>query len=109
MKEYASKFYKSNAWKQCRENYLKSVGGLCEKCMMKGLFVPAVIVHHRQHITEQNINDPNITLNHFNLEALCRECHHEEHPEFGGKKLQKRYIVGKNGEIIPINDENLVR
>ena len=106
MKEYASKFYKSNAWKQCRENYLKSVGGLCEQCLKKGLFVPAVIVHHKNHITEHNINNPDITLNYFNLEALCRDCHKQEHPEFGGKKTQRRYFVDENGRVISIHDDD---
>lgn len=108
MKDYAAKFYKSNAWKQCRLNYFKSVGGLCEQCLKKGLFVPAVIVHHKIHINEVNINNPNITLDHNNLEALCRDCHKQEHPEFGGKKLKKRYIIGKNGEIFPLDDVDLV-
>lgn len=90
-----SEFYKSKTWQACRDNYLKSVGGLCEKCKAKGLIVPAEIVHHKIHLNANNITDPSITLNPVNLEALCRQCHGEEHP----KGFKKRYEVGANGSI----------
>lgn len=103
-KAYAESFYKSNTWKQCRANYLKSVGGLCERCLSRGLFVPAVIVHHKQYISEQNINDPSITLNHNNLEALCRECHRKEHDKFADERMPRRYMVDRFGKIISVDD-----
>ena len=90
-----SEFYKSKTWQACRDNYLKSVGGLCEKCKAKGLIVPAEIVHHKIHLNANNITDPSITLNPANLEALCRQCHGEEHP----KGTPKRYEVGADGSI----------
>ena len=31
-----------------------------------------------------NVDDPNITLNHENLELLCQTCHNQEHFEKGG-------------------------
>lgn len=37
------------------------------------------MAHHKVYITPTNINDPNITLNWDNLEALCQECHNKEH------------------------------
>ena len=73
-KEYAKKFYNSKAWKDCRAAYIKSVFGLCERCM-----APGRIVHHIQYITPENINDPNITLSFDNLEYLCQDCHNKEH------------------------------
>jgi hypothetical protein len=39
----------------------------------------ARVVHHRRHITPQNIGDPAITLDWANLEALCLDCHNTEH------------------------------
>lgn len=93
-KPYAQKFYNSKAWQTCRASYLKSVGGLCERCLAKGLIVPAVIVHHKCYISEQNINDTSVTLNHGNLEALCQECHNEEHHE-----SKKRYKVDEFGRV----------
>lgn len=88
-----SEFYKSKTWQACRDNYLKSVGGLCEKCKAKGLIVPAIIVHHKIHLNANNITDPSITLNPVNLIAVCRKCHGEEHGTI------KRYIVGADGSI----------
>ena len=90
-----SEFYKSKTWQACRDNYLKSVGGLCEKCKAKGLIVPAEIVHHKIHLNANNITDPSITLNPCNLQAVCRQCHGEEHPQ----GMIKRYTVGADGSI----------
>lgn len=97
MKEYAETFYKSTAWQNCRNSYMKSVGGLCEDCYKKGKITPAEEVHHIKFITPQNINDPNVTLNWGNLVALCRECHRRRH----GK--QKRYRIDEWGRVIPID------
>lgn len=97
MQEYAKKFYKSKSWQHCREAYLKSVKGLCERCLAKGEYVPAVIVHHRKHITKRNIGNPEITLSHSNLEALCRDCHAAEH---AGRT--KRFVVDEFGHVTAI-------
>lgn len=80
---------------------MKSVGGLCERCKVKGLIVPAEIVHHKIHLTAININDPSITTNFDNLEALCRKCHGEEHGNV------KRYDIGADGKIISRPDAPL--
>lgn len=106
MQEYAEKFYKSKAWQKTRKAYLKSVGGLCETCLAKGIITPAVIVHHKIHISPENINNPNITLSFNNLEALCRDCHALEHPEIYRLK-SKRYRVDEYGRVIQSKDTPL--
>jgi len=78
MKSIDRTFYNSKEWKVCRAAYL-SQHSLCERCLQKGEITPAVIVHHRIHLNKQNVNDPSITLNHDNLEALCLDCHNKEH------------------------------
>ena len=95
MKQFAETFYKSPSWKNCRNAYLKSKGGLCEECYRKGKIVPAEEVHHIVFITENNVNDPNITLNFDNLIALCRECHRRKHG------TQRRYSIDEWGRITP--------
>lgn len=70
----ARRFYKSKAWQDCRQSYISRVHGLCERCDGGGL-----ICHHKEYINATNINDPNITLNHDNLEYLCQTCHNKEH------------------------------
>ncbi len=42
--------------------------GLCVKCGR-----PGEIVHHKEHLTPENINTPEIALGENNLELLCRE------------------------------------
>ena len=85
-------FYKTRAWKRCRASYLASVGGLCERCLKRGLIVPADQVHHKIKITSDNLNDPAITLNHDNLEALCLDCHQDEHKNI-------RWRCDENGSV----------
>ena len=79
MQEYAKAFYQSKAWKDCRNGYVKKIGGLCEKCLAKGRYTPCEIVHHKIPITPKNIYNPEITLCFENLQGLCRKCHGEIH------------------------------
>lgn len=75
MKPYAQKFYNSNAWHKCRNEYINqrmlADGGMCEECHS----AHGYIVHHIVHLNELNINDPDVTLNPDNLEYVCKECH----------------------------------
>ena len=86
------RFYTTQAWRKSRASFLKEKGGLCEICLSKGLIEPAVHVHHKTHLTTENINDPRITLDHENLMALCEECHAEQH-------RKKRWRCEPNGHI----------
>jgi ribosomal protein S27AE len=72
--EWAYAFYHSKTWKQCRLGFLKSKYWLCERCGR-----PARIAHHKRRLSPKNINDPYITLDWRNLEAVCEECHNREH------------------------------
>ena len=98
MKEFARNFYNSPAWKKCRASYISSVGGLCERCYRNGKITAADTVHHKIHLSPENINDPNITLGWSNLEALCRDCHAAVH---GNKK---RYKIDAAGRVIMTDD-----
>ena len=89
-------FYHTAAWKKCRDNYAASVGGLCERCASKGIIRAGYIVHHREWITAQNINDPAILLSFDNLELLCLDCHNQEHYKDDG---DKRYYVDRDGSV----------
>lgn len=94
MREFAKAFYKSKRWQSTRLAYLKSVGGLCERCLKKGLYRPAVIVHHKVYLDENTINNPEITLSWDNLEAVCRECHEDEH-----RGQDRRYKIDEYGRV----------
>lgn len=95
MQPYAESFYKSKEWKKCRAAYAKSRGNLCELCLKRGFIVPGVIVHHKVHITPDNIGDPTVTLNWDNLQLVCRDCHAEIHAE-----KQRRYKLDELGRVI---------
>lgn len=93
-KKYAYGFYKSRAWIKCRDGYMKSKYYICEKCGKT-----AVIVHHKRFITPMNINDPTITLNWDNLQAVCIECHNKIH--FGNQQTTtKETKFDENGNLI---------
>lgn len=98
MKDFATRFYSSKAWKQCRAAYMEKVGGLCEDCLKRGIFTPAEIVHHIVEITPENITDPEITLSFSNLRAVCRECHATEH----GARV-RRYKLDELGRVTARN------
>ena len=94
MKEFAYSFYNSKAWKRTRESYAKSQRNLCEICLSKGLLRPGEIVHHKVHLTPDNINDPTVTLSFDNLQCVCRECHAEIHD-----RRQRRYKIDEMGRV----------
>lgn len=99
--EFASSFYKTKAWKQCRAEYAKQASYLCEKCLANGLIRPGEIVHHIIPLTPENIQCPEIALDFKNLRLLCRECHAAEHNE---KLKQRRYIVEPGGKILAVDE-----
>lgn len=88
-------FYKSKAWQQCRAAYISKVGGLCERCLNRGYYVPGYIVHHKEYIDPDNITDPSVLLCFDNLEYLCEKCHNQEH--FGNNK---RYRINADGSVV---------
>lgn len=103
-REFAKKFYRSDAWRRTREAYYKYQCGICERCGAAG-----DIVHHKKYLTPQNINDPHVALDFKNLELLCQDCHNKEHFEKTNEVPQKkefnprikRYSFTKSGEVIP--------
>lgn len=95
-KEYAKRFYKSTAWKKCRESYIAAtLDGMCEHCKE----VPGYIVDHIVEITPVNINNPDITLNHENLQYLCLQCHNTK--TFSKySPMREDVMFNENGELI---------
>lgn len=70
MREFAREFYLSKEWRETRTYIVQRDHGLCVKCGALGR-----IVHHKEHLTPQNIHNPAIALGEDNLELLCRNCH----------------------------------
>ena len=102
MKQYAKQFYNSDRWKHCRRAYIQKRmlidGGVCEECGIN----QGYIVHHKIHITEQNINDTSITLNESNLMYVCKECHdsYDGHGVKGRKGKELSVVFSTDGQPI---------
>lgn len=94
MRDFAKSFYKSKAWQNCRLAYLKSKGGLCERCLQDGRYNAGEIVHHKIKLTPDNINEPRITLDWSNLQLVCRDCHGELH-----SNKVRRFTVDELGRV----------
>ena len=95
--EFRKTFYASWPWVKCRRAYIESKGGLCERCLAKGLIVPGAEVHHKIRLTPENVNNPAISLNWDNLELLCEKCHTEEHT--AASKKARRWRVDDMGRV----------
>lgn len=93
MKPWAVSFYKSPAWKNCREFIYRRSRGLCERCLERGVIKPGEIVHHVIELTPENISNPAIATNPDNLRLLCRECHGVMH------RGEKRYELDELGRV----------
>lgn len=61
--------------------------------------VPGEIVHHKTHITPENVGDPSVTLAFDNLELLCRACHADEHPEIYEREGASRVVFDEEGNV----------
>lgn len=111
MREFARPFYHSKSWKTTRDAYMRAIvrtdggglcpPGMCEMCFDRGEIVPADIVHHRTWLSEQNINDPSITLSWDNLMRVCRDCHARIHyPD----EFSQRVSFDASGRVVPIGE-----
>lgn len=103
-KEYAKAFYKSAAWIKCKNTYIKTRisidGGMCEECHIN----LGYIVHHKQTLTEDNIKDPDVTLNHKNLEYVCKQCHDKFEGHGVSRGLKPLCLFDKEGQPISLRE-----
>ena len=97
-KDWARPFYKSDAWERTALYVRRKRRYTCERCGE-----PGRIVHHREHLTPENIGDPEIALSIDNLELLCQECHNKEHSKEHSKAVKATangLIFTADGELI---------
>lgn len=95
-REFAKKFYNSAAWIKTSKAYAASRFYVCEKCDEPA---KQYVVHHKIHLTPQNINDPSVALNWDNLQLLCLECHNKEH----GRKHKRKVLFDERGQVVEID------
>lgn len=92
---FAKPFYRSKEWEKVRQYVIRRDKYLCQKCGS-----PAEEVHHKIHLSPENINDPEIALSPDNLVSLCRDCHFREHSN-KRTAVAEEYEFDENGFIVP--------
>lgn len=103
-------FYKSKAWKNCKQEVWLRQNLLCGICY-KPVYVDGLspylpkekrrtgIVHHITHLDDINVYDDNIALNIDNLIGVCKECH--EHVCHNlDISIRKEFMFDENGNVI---------
>jgi len=65
-------------WRKKRDSYAKSQP-VCERCLLKGLYVPVEEVHHIKPLSEGGTHEES------NLISLCKSCHSKIHAERGDR------------------------
>ena len=98
MQDWTQRFYSHAAWLRCRDAFIAKRraidGGLCQRCHKR----VGYIVHHKIQLTPENISQPEVALNHRNLEYLCHECHNIEHGVF--VPATPAVAFDENGDVV---------
>ena len=84
-------FYISKAWRDLSYNLKIAAGGKCNRCGEVFADFSQLIGHHEEELTEDNVDNPEISLNPELIEIICFGCHNKEHRRFGNK--HNVYIV----------------
>jgi len=81
-------FYKSKPWETFRKVIIEQrtdTDGYvhCCECGKPIINKYDLIIHHKQELSEANVNDAMIALNPDNVECICFRCHNKVHERFG--------------------------
>ncbi|MCM1237036.1 MAG: HNH endonuclease [Ruminococcus flavefaciens] len=92
-----STFYQSKEWEAFRKvvimERLNECGEtICEYCGRPIIKSYDIIAHHKEYLTEQNVNNAMIALNPENIALVHHVCHNRIHDKLG-RRQQKVYIV----------------
>ena len=91
-------FYKSKQWEKLlqviKAERLNDDGFIyCEHCGEPIYKAYDCIGHHITELTEDNVNDYDISLNPENIMLVHHKCHNEIHKRFGFEGMKQVYIV----------------
>lgn len=100
MSEKLQRFYKSKTWEKfifgLRSERAQADGTIiCEHCGKPIVKAYDCIGHHKEELTDGNVDDVMIALNPANVMLVHFRCHNEIHKRFGyaGRLIQNVYIV----------------
>jgi 5-methylcytosine-specific restriction endonuclease McrA len=89
-------FYRSREWLALRTTLMNErlINGelICARCGKPITKAYDCIGHHKIELTDENVNDFNVSLNPDNVELIHFRCHNIEHQRFEGYQ-QKVYLV----------------
>lgn len=111
-------FYHTQKWKKLiallKQERTKDGQLICEHCGLPIVRSYDCIGHHKIELTEDNVEDFNISLNPDNIELIHFKCHNIIHERFEGNK-QKVFLVygspcsGKTTWVNEVaNDDDLI-
>ena len=93
-----SSFYCSKEWEEFRQIVVNErlVNGetICEHCGKPIYRKYDIILHHIEHLTLDNINNYNISLNPNNIQIVHHNCHNDIHNRFGSYTRHIYLIYG---------------
>ena len=99
-RDFAKRFYNSKAWKLCRKSFIAlriSVdGGMCQHCRVE----LGYICDHIEELTPDNIDDPDISLSHDNLQYLCLVCHNKKTFGSGEGATREGLMFDEYGNLV---------
>ena len=82
-------FYKSKTWQKFREQVImerieRDGEIICEECGKAIIHKYDCIAHHKQFLTDQNVNDFSVSLNPDNIALVHHRCHNKLHDRWQG-------------------------
>lgn len=90
-------FYRSEKWRELlrilKDERSKNGILLCEHCGRTIVRAYDCIGHHVIELTEENVNDWDISLNPENVKLVHHRCHNEIHARFGYQNNKKVYLI----------------
>ena len=92
-------FYHSKEWRSLTKNLriertTENGEVICEYCGKPILKAYDCIGHHKTELTEENVNDYQISLNPENIQLLHHSCHNLIHDKLGRKSRMVYLVYG---------------
>lgn len=91
-------FYRSKEWAEFRqliiEQRTKDDGFIYDEVTGKPILKAYdLILHHKEELTEENVNDYNVSLNPDNIMVVSHKTHNLIHDKLGMKKTREVFLV----------------
>lgn len=88
------RFYGSKRWRDLRDMLVIQRHGICERCGRNYSDDTSMLTaHHKEHLTDDTLKDPQVAVNPENIEILCARCHALQHRTRGFIKKRKEVFL----------------